>query len=60
MVFATPNLEIIVPLKCYIFREYFQKYLLKILKNSNFMNFLVHFFSMLKLKNHCEIYENLF
>ena len=61
MVFVTPTIELILPSKCYISRQYSHKNILKILKISIIMNFLVKnvdfpiifasvFFSELKLK----------
>ena len=61
MVLATSIIELILPSKSYICKEYFHKSFLKILKIANIMNFLVKnvvfrvilfqfFFSMLKFK----------
>ena len=60
MISAILIIELILPLKCYISREYFHKKMLKILKIANFMNFLVknvvfrviflHFFKYVKIK----------
>ena len=71
MIFTELIIELILPSKYYIFREYSYKHFLKILIIAKFMNFLVKkvvfrvifysvFFSMLKLRNHYETYEILF
>ena len=58
MVFATPIIELIFSLKYNIYTEYSHKHFLKILKITNFMNFLVQNVTLKYSKNVQNFFES--